>query len=117
MLAHLSSYLPSSGTRRPQANASTPPAAPGTPPGVTSASSSSNNSTPDANYGTLDDDASLLLQMETTLTRPPQLGDGADVLSPIAQTTLGESMDATGATTNLLGEHGGSAFFPNTTAP
>jgi len=39
------------------------------------------------------------------------------VLSPIAQTTPGESTNAIGTTANLLGEHGGSAFFPNTTAP
>jgi len=123
-MAHFRSLL--SNGLSPRANASQANTnAPGTPPGVASASSSS-NSTPDANYGALDDDASLLLQMEAA-TRAPRLGDEADLLSPIAQTALGESMeagsnvtgtmDATGATANLLGEHGGSAFLPNVTAP
>jgi len=60
-------------------------------------------------------------------SRAPRLGDAAKLLSPIAQTDLGGdmtlgsnvsgTMDATGTTANLLGEHGDSAFLPDVTAP
>jgi len=74
--------------------------------------------TPDSNYGGIDGDASLLLELEAA-SRAPRFGDAAEMLSPIAQNDLGGDMtaglntsgtsDATGATPTLLGGQGTGA--------